>query len=681
MLTLKYLTSKETEWLFEPALNIEQDVGIPIVNALYLVWSFRKDMQELFDLETKKGRLSLIIYWIEHGHEDYEILRITERIRKIFFEPVQEIMKDKNFYLPKILKYIWLRRKDIQKILSLDSTEDLGKILVWWLNFGVKEYSILEINEKLNLELRRLLLFSPDYSRAQQDLEIPLTSALYDLWNEREDLKRIFNLKHQKDRIGLLIWWLLYGYREYENLFLAEHVRNKCIVLLSNNIISLGITINDNDKLYSLYKEISLFIDNNKDLNEIRCYISEFILLNENKNISIPFEMKKIFKNIGKEFSFVEYGNYKETGVNITGFGKGVLGIGEDVRMASKSLFTNNFPFCIYNIPMDIASKTNDLRSVNHEKDKPEYKVNIHYFPASEMIYYFLKHGPKLFLHRYNIGAWQWELPKWPKDLYNAFNFIQEIWSSTAYTADSLKASTSKPVIHMPMAVYLDNIPDFKRIDYNLPEKKYLFLFVFDKLSWYARKNPLANIKAFQAAFKKTNKDVGLVIKCMNAANDNLIWRKVLEYADNDDRIILINETYTRNKVIGLFNCCDSFISLHRAEGFGRCIAEAMLLEKPVIVTNYSGNTDFNNIENSFLVDGPLVEVKKGEYPYYEGQHWCDPDIGLAADQLRKCYYDRDLAEKKAKVGKLYIMDNYNPGVIGRNYIKRIRELGLITGK
>ena len=129
-------------------------------------------------------------------------------------------------------------------------------------------------------------------------------------------------------------------------------------------------------------------------------------------------------------------------------------------------------------------------------------------------------------------------------------------------------------------------------------------------------------------------REVGLVIKCMNAPKDHAGWRSVMESCGNDPRIITINETFYRERILGLFNCCDAFVSLHRAEGFGRTIAEAMLLGKPVVVTNFSGNTDFTNLETAFLVRRPFIPVKKDDYHFGEGQYWCDPNVetGRASD-------------------------------------------------
>ncbi len=140
----------------------------------------------------------------------------------------------------------------------------------------------------------------------------------------------------------------------------------------------------------------------------------------------------------------------------------------------------------------------------------------------------------------------------------------------------------------------------------------------------------------------------------------------------------VLNRTFDRGEVLALFNCCDAFVSLHRAEGFGRAIAEAMLLRKPVIVTNHSGNIDFTTPDTAFLVDGPMAPLKSGDYPWGEGQYWCDPDLDMAAALMRLCCEDRERSSELALAGQSYVRERFNPTAVGRRYRRRLEELGLL---
>ena len=200
-------------------------------------------------------------------------------------------------------------------------------------------------------------------------------------------------------------------------------------------------------------------------------------------------------------------------------------------------------------------------------------------------------------------------------------------------------------------------------------------LYVFDFLSYVERKNPFAAIRAFQLAFPDRSCSVGLVIKVMNGDCKNKKWQEMLNLIGHDVRIFVINKTISRSEVLALIHLCDSFLSLHRSEGFGRGPAEAMLLGKPVVVTNYSGNTDFTHSDNSYLVDYQLIPVPGEDYVFTEGQVWADPDVEHAAWHMRRIFADSSSAEKVGLRGKRFIEDHFNPSVIGRRYSDRIRHI------
>lgn len=193
----------------------------------------------------------------------------------------------------------------------------------------------------------------------------------------------------------------------------------------------------------------------------------------------------------------------------------------------------------------------------------------------------------------------------------------------------------------MPLAVEVGGISDLGRKDFNLPEDACLFCFSFDLNSSIHRKNPRACLKAFQKAFpvdEVTERPVGLVIKCHKPKRANEQWDRLKEAAERDHRIFIVEETLSRPDLLALYKSCDCYLSLHRAEGFGRGMAEALLPGLEVIATGYSGNVDYcRGNPAAHLVDYKLVPVKKNEYPYGEGQCWAEADIGHAAALMRQC--------------------------------------------
>jgi glycosyltransferase involved in cell wall biosynthesis len=97
--------------------------------------------------------------------------------------------------------------------------------------------------------------------------------------------------------------------------------------------------------------------------------------------------------------------------------------------------------------------------------------------------------------------------------------------------------------------------------------------------------------------------------------------------------VIIQEGTRTRAEALSILGCCDCLVSLHRSEGFGRNIAEAILLGVPVIATGYSGCADFLRPDES--VRWTLQSVRPGDYPFAEGFRWADPCVAHAAQMMR----------------------------------------------
>ena len=239
------------------------------------------------------------------------------------------------------------------------------------------------------------------------------------------------------------------------------------------------------------------------------------------------------------------------------------------------------------------------------------------------------------------------------------------------------REATNKPVIYMPMCVEYPLVEALSREKFILSKDTFLFLSMFDCRSNLSRKNPLGVIYAFLKAFPN-NPHVALVVKAMHGTNENSDWQKLTEIASRDNRIHILNETFSHAEVMGLIQMCDAYVSLHRAEGFGRILAEALLLKKPVITTNFSGNIDFTNSNTAFMVNGPMVPLKLGDYAAWENQYWCEPDIDEAAKQMLLCFENPALREKLATCGRDYIRAIYSSKAVGKKYRARLEELSLI---
>src|SRR6185503_6112602 len=139
----------------------------------------------------------------------------------------------------------------------------------------------------------------------------------------------------------------------------------------------------------------------------------------------------------------------------------------------------------------------------------------------------------------------------------------------------------------------------------------------------------------------------------------------------------LLTETLSRQDVYELEAACDAFVSLHRSEGFGLGLAESMYLGKPVVGTNWSGNTDFMNHKNSCPVNYDLVVLDRDHGPYKKGQFWAEADVDHAAWYMKKLVDDRAFARQIGARAKAHLTDSFSPRAIGLKYLDRLRLLGL----
>jgi len=371
-------------------------------------------------------------------------------------------------------------------------------------------------------------------------------------------------------------------------------------------------------------------------------------------------------------------------GAVLVGHPYAVIGMGEVVRSAANALESVNVPFSIRNTFGEYgrqdALKHTDFKMMGRITTSSLYKANVFYLNADEMDNALAYLGPGFFEGRYNIGCWAWELSRFPDEWSDAFRLVDEIWALSRFTQQSIAEKADCPVVWMPHPVELTDSGRMSRHDFGLPENKFLFLFFFDFRSYLSRKNPWAVIEAFQEAFGRTGaEDACLVVKVNGTDTRHEeygAFREALKVLGH--HVILIHKVMDDREIKELLRVCDCFVSLHRSEGFGRGMAEAMYLGKPVIATGYSGNLDFTNEMNACMVDHVLVPVKEGEYPYGKGQLWADPDIEQAAWYMKRLVFEPSYASEIGRNGERYIKTYHSFRAIGARMRHRLEKLMLI---
>ncbi len=366
-----------------------------------------------------------------------------------------------------------------------------------------------------------------------------------------------------------------------------------------------------------------------------------------------------------------------KAGINLIGYIRAEMGIGESCRVAAKAIKTTGIPFGIINVSAGNPARMNDLSWKCKEIAAPLYNTNLIVINAEQIPILYAHLGPGKFNGHYNIGYWAWELPDFPDEWCSSFNMVHEVWVPSNFVLESVSRKSPVPVIRIPHAIQVEYSQNIDRSFFKLPDNQFLFLSMYDTHSTQARKNPEAVIEAFRIAFSKNDTSVGLVLKVNNPKSCPEEINKVKELVKGYSNIYLIDEIFSREIVNALINAVDCFVSLHRSEGFGLIMAEAMYLGKPVIGTNWSGNTDFMNSTNSCVVDYKLINVGNDFGPYKSYQVWADPDTKQAADYMLRLVSDKEWRERTAKKGQENIYKNFSPKVVGEMIQNRLKRLEL----
>ncbi len=235
---------------------------------------------------------------------------------------------------------------------------------------------------------------------------------------------------------------------------------------------------------------------------------------------------------------------------------------------------------------------------------------------------------------RYSIGLWFWEVSLFPERWKSSFEDLDEVWAATDHVAGALEAVSPIPVTKVTVPIVAPPGPLLSRGRLGLPAG-FCYLFAFDYNSVFERKNPLAVVEAFTRAFPRVGQ-ASLVLKSINHEHARSEHDRLLAAVAHRPDIHVIDRYVTAQEKNSIIAACDCYVSLHRSEGLGITMGEAMAYGRPVIATGYSGNLDFMTEENSWLVRHTLVPIGPGADPYPPEGEWAEPDLEHAAHLMRE---------------------------------------------
>lgn len=375
-----------------------------------------------------------------------------------------------------------------------------------------------------------------------------------------------------------------------------------------------------------------------------------------------------------KAVTIIQYNQEKYPfGINLIGNIKAETGLGQSCRLLASELDSTEIPLSIYHYDQLGTMRNGDITWEGKLSNDLPYGINIIHINPHELGLAFMQLGQDVWNYRYNIGFWLWELEEFPDEWVPCFNILDEIWTPSEFISNAIRKKTDLPVKTIPYHVTVNINKEYRREYFALPKDKFLFLMMYDSGSIMERKNPIGVLQAFKKAFKREDNEVGLVIKINNyTVADEKNIRSILDGYTN---VYFIKETLDKDQVNSLIKNVDVFISLHRAEGFGLVLAEAMLLGTPTIATNWSANTEFMNNEVACMIDAKLVKLQRDYGPFKKGNRWAEPNLEQVAENMKRMFENKDYRQLIAEKGIKFVEKKLNLENVTKSIIGNIEEI------
>ena len=370
-------------------------------------------------------------------------------------------------------------------------------------------------------------------------------------------------------------------------------------------------------------------------------------------------------------------------GVNIAGYFGSVLGVGEAARQVARALEAVGTRVSMQNLVashslQDASLAANGAAATGGGTGR--FSTNLICVNADALPAFADDAGPGFFAGRYSIGLWWWEVSAFPQRWLSSFGHVDEVWAGSRHVADALARVSPVPVIHITQPVLVEDPPPADRAALGLPAG-FVFLFSFDYESVFERKNPLAVVEAFGRAFE-AGAGCSLVIKSINHEHDEANHERLQAAAAQHPDVHLVDRYVARVELDQLTAACDCYVSLHRSEGFGFTIAEAMALGRPAIATGYSGPLDFMTPENAYFVDYELVPIGADADPYPPDGEWAQPSVEHAAQLMRHVVAHPEEARARGERARADIRARHSLAVAGQVMTDRLARVagGFVPG-
>ena len=386
---------------------------------------------------------------------------------------------------------------------------------------------------------------------------------------------------------------------------------------------------------------------------------------------------KKYIKILFSRLNVSNQRKFFSNEINVFGYFDHTIGLGIAAESISKSLISSNIDIIRHPIPNTQSPKNKLLGNKYNQKSFLRGKINFfisnpqEYKDISRRFGFYSDDPLDL-----SIGYWFWELDRPSQSMYDNKEFFNEIWVPNNFVKSSLE-DLNKSVINIgyPYKRIMKNVKSQLKM-----ENGEYFTTIFDYLSDIERKNPKAVIDSFNMVFNsKKFSNPKLIVKTINSDKCQSDAFKLEKYVEGMKNVVILNDNWTRLDILKLIRNAVAYISLHRSEGLGLPLLEAMDLGVPNIATNYSANTEFMTKDNSCLVDFDLIETLNSKEVYQvNSAKWANPRIDNAAEYIYKLYKYPELRKEMAEKSIYAISRSdfiYSPKLFQNNVNERLNYL------
>jgi len=355
-------------------------------------------------------------------------------------------------------------------------------------------------------------------------------------------------------------------------------------------------------------------------------------------------------------------------GVNVAGYHTAELGIGEMGRVLLGVVAAAGIPHVSVVEEQSVLGTARTGVAAPASVGRPVHPISL-ITVNGDFTRALLEADPEVGHGRYRIGLWAWELAEFPPAMHH-FDQVDEVWTVSDFVRRAVEPHSPVPVRTVPVPV-VERAAAHDRP--RRPGEPTGFLFAFDFNSTAGRKNPYGAVTAFQRAFPGRT-DVELVVKSTNAHLHTAAAERLRLMAADDPRITLVERYLGADELAALYARSHAYVSLHRSEGFGLTVAEAMMRGLAVVSTDYGGTTEFVTADVGWPVPHTTTRVGPGWPPYQPDAHWADPDLDAAATALREIADDPVEAHRRGLAAREHLLRTRSPEATAAWLRERLAE-------